>query len=311
MKNNQHLLLVRFSEIGIKSKKTRHWFTSILVNHIKYCLNYFNIQDFSVLNQYSRIYILTNELEKAEKIVTSFVPGVKSTSKTIKCPSKLKEIKTTIEKQFLNAIQSNSSFAVRVKRVGTHSFTSMELAAEIGSFILEKCSNNKLKVDLTSPQYTLFIEVREKDAYLFHRKEEGLGGLPVGCQGKVLVLVEGKKEDLTNIIKMYQRGTNTVVCSLKPLKNFDKTYLNFIELILNLQPKMLKEQHLIVLENQKNLIEEIRSYYLLTNSQAIVMSRDLFYWIEQRFPVTIPIFVPDLAEKPDFENVNKILKTIK
>ncbi len=186
-----------------------------------------------------------------------------------------------------------------------------ELAAEIGSFILEKCSNNKLKVDLTSPQYTLFIEVREKDAYLFHRKEEGLGGLPVGCQGKVLVLVEGKKEDLTNIIKMYQRGTNTVVCSLKPLKNFDKTYLNFIELILNLQPKMLKEQHLIVLENQKNLIEEIRSYYLLTNSQAIVMSRDLFYWIEQRFPVTIPIFVPDLAEKPDFENVNKILKTIK
>ena len=73
---------------------------------------------------------------------------------------------------------------------------------------------------------------------------------------------------------------------------------------------MLKEQHLIVLENQKNLIEEILSYYLLTNSQAIVMSRDLFYRIEQRFPVTIPIFVPDLAEKPDFENVNKIFKTI-
>ncbi|MHA1115564.1 MAG: THUMP domain-containing protein [Candidatus Heimdallarchaeaceae archaeon] len=310
MNDYPHLLLVRFSEIGIKSKKTRQWFTSILVNHIRYCLNYFNIQDFRVSNQYSRIFVSTDELEKAERIVSAFVPGVKSISKTIKCPSELEEIKNVIEKQLLNEIQTHSSFAVRVKRVGTHPFTSMELAAEIGSFILEKCSSKQLKVDLTSPEYTLFIEVREKDAYLFHAKEEGLGGLPVGCQGRVLILVEGKKEDLANILKMYQRGANTTICSFKPRDDFNKTFLNFIELILDLQSKSSKEQHLLFIESQKDRVEEILSLYSRSNSKAIVMSKNLFYQIEQKLPVTIPIFVPDIAERPDFKKIDKILKII-
>ncbi|MHA2308240.1 MAG: hypothetical protein ACXABJ_03095, partial [Candidatus Heimdallarchaeaceae archaeon] len=47
--------MIRFSEIAIKSSKTRKWLTQRLVDHIKYVLNLKNIKNFNVINDYSRL----------------------------------------------------------------------------------------------------------------------------------------------------------------------------------------------------------------------------------------------------------------
>ncbi|MHA1353424.1 MAG: hypothetical protein ACTSPP_11625 [Candidatus Heimdallarchaeaceae archaeon] len=67
---------------------------------------------------------------------------------------------------------------------------------------------------------------------------------------------------------------------------------------------------MLFIESQKDRVEEILSLYSRSNSKAIVMSKNLFYQIEQKLPVTIPIFVPDIAERPDFKKIDKILKII-
>ena len=45
------------------------------------------------------------------------------------------------------------------------------------------------KVDLSNPDFELFVEVRGDETYIFHQIIQGLGGLPVGTQGRVISLI--------------------------------------------------------------------------------------------------------------------------
>jgi len=164
-KFNSTILLVRFSEIAIKSTKTRKWLTTRLVNHMEYILKKYYKEHFEIVREYSRIYVVAENIAKVEKILTTIVPGIANTSQVYHCFTDIEKIKENIQKNFFDKIQKNKEFAVKVRRVGKHDFSSIELAAKIGEYILEK--NEELKVNLTEPQYTLNIEVRGNDSYIF------------------------------------------------------------------------------------------------------------------------------------------------
>ena len=80
------------------------------------------------------------------------------------------------------------SFAIRCRRVGTHEFTSQEMAAYCGAVVVEETG---APVNLSHPEFQIYVEVRGDKTYFFHEKIPGLGGLPVGTQGRVVALVSG------------------------------------------------------------------------------------------------------------------------
>ena len=75
-------------------------------------------------------------------------------------------------------------FAIKCRRVGKHDFTSQEMAAHCGGVVRDRIL---APVDLTNPDLTIFVEVRDDDTYIFHEKIRGPGGLPLGTQGKVVL----------------------------------------------------------------------------------------------------------------------------
>jgi thiamine biosynthesis protein ThiI len=81
------------------------------------------------------------------------------------------------------SLTNNNSFAIRVTRVGTHPFTSQDVAVRIGKDIVDA---THAPVDLTNPDVELFIEIRQKKTFLFTEKLSSVGGLPLGTQGKIL-----------------------------------------------------------------------------------------------------------------------------
>ncbi|MBI4043591.1 MAG: hypothetical protein HY393_02165 [Candidatus Diapherotrites archaeon] len=98
------------------------------------------------------------------------------------------------------------TFAVRPRRVGNHSFSSHGVAVAVGSAVI--ALNKKLKVDLANPEMELFVEVRARNATVFSNPIKGPGGLPLGVQGNVALLVRGKKEDALAGWLMMKRGCN-------------------------------------------------------------------------------------------------------
>jgi len=292
-------ILIRFSEIAIKSSKTRRWLTQRLIEHIKYVLKLKNIENFEVVNDYSRLFIEADNPKLVAEYISDLIPGTASLSIVNRCETDIDQIESIIDQSYRDKIRESESFAVRVRRTGEHSFSSVELAAKLGEYIIKSNSDIDLKVDLTNPAYTLHLDVRGKTTYIFDRIIKGLGGLPVGCQGNVLVLINGEEEDIANISQLYKRGANTILYSLRERVKMSDEYISRIEDKLRLQPKINKMQERIFFIKKDLEIEDILEYYKKFDCKSIATSKEVFNEISSKIPVTIPLFVPHLVSSPN------------
>jgi thiamine biosynthesis protein ThiI len=78
-------------------------------------------------------------------------------------------------------------FAVRTRRTGRHSFRSHDVDLALGAALRPYAD----RVDLTDPEVTIHVEIRNDRAYLYCDTYAGLGGLPLGSQGKAVALISG------------------------------------------------------------------------------------------------------------------------
>ena len=74
----------------------------------------------------------------------------------------------------------------------------------IGAAILTGCK--VLKVDVHEPDVRLYIDVRHDGAYIYTEKINGFGGLPLGTNGKGLVLLSGGIDSPVAAWMMAKRG---------------------------------------------------------------------------------------------------------
>ena len=65
-------------------------------------------------------------------------------------------------------------------------------------------------VDLTNPDLTIFVEIRENKAFIYHEKIKGPGGLPLGTQGRVVVLLSSGIDSPVAAYLMMKRGCEVV-----------------------------------------------------------------------------------------------------
>jgi len=202
----EKLVIVRYGEIGVKSPKVRGRFERKLIENIKTVIN-----DPVDLKQ-GRIYIYSQDIPKAlgalEKIV-----GIVSYSPAAVTRTRKDSIKKLIQDYVGELVDEgvfsgNDSFAIRCRRVGEHDFTSQEMAAYCGSVVYEITES---KVDLTQPDFELFVEVRGDKTYVFHEKIRGLGGLPLGTQGRVICLVSTGIDSPVAAFLMMKRGCSVTM----------------------------------------------------------------------------------------------------
>jgi len=142
------------------------------------------------LRERGRIYIKT---KNPQKIIAKLllVSGVSSVSPAMQTSSGIEDIIQTAVKLAAATIKNESSFAVRCHRVGKHNYSSMDICKEVGKHVLKNLENRNLRVDLKNPQFTINIEVRDANAYIFSETSRGVDGFPLGSQSKVVCLLSG------------------------------------------------------------------------------------------------------------------------
>lgn len=109
-----------------------------------------------------------------------------------------------------NIIQKDTSFAVRCHRVGTHTYSSGDLCRELGKQILTSLNERNPTVNLTAPDTTVTVEVRDKDAYVYAETLLGSGGFPLGTQGKTVCLLSGGIDSPVACWLAMKRGSPTI-----------------------------------------------------------------------------------------------------
>jgi thiamine biosynthesis protein ThiI len=159
----------------------------------------------TIRNERGRLYLITTDISKSITVLPRIF-GIVSFSSAVQTTSTMEDMSYYALLLTKNILTKEKSFAIRPTRVGTHQFTSQEVAVRIGSDIV---SATQARVDLTHPDVELFIEIREKKSFLFTEKIPGVGGLPLGTQGKILALVENPSSLLAAWYLMH-RGCNVI-----------------------------------------------------------------------------------------------------
>ena len=91
-----------------------------------------------------------------------------------------------MDEQYPDKKKTFKVYARRAKK--SYPIPSMELAAELGGDILDAFP--EMSVDVRNPEILITVEIREK-IYLYSQSISGPGGMPVGTNGKAMLLLSG------------------------------------------------------------------------------------------------------------------------
>jgi len=216
------LFLVRYGELALKSPPVRREFESHLRRNI---LEQFVREGITsrLRADHGHLYVEADDGERARQVLKR-VFGVTSISAVEEVPTERTAIRDRLLQRAGERLAPGRRFAVRARRTGQHSFTSQELARDLGSDILEKFADRSLVVDLTRPDVELFVEVRGPRTYLYFDRIPGPGGLPLGVAGPLAALVDGPRGALGAYLMM-KRGCRVSIVTVPSGEGFAREVL--------------------------------------------------------------------------------------
>ncbi|MBU4301074.1 MAG: THUMP domain-containing protein [Nanoarchaeota archaeon] len=213
MGSGSKLLLLRFGELWLKSFEVRRRFTDRLITNISEAFSAQKIL-FKAIKSHDRIFFEVPEKDvKKAAAILSRTFGLVSFSEVEEIETDRKKMTLHVQKIASAILSPKDTFAMRVKRTGTHAFGSQELERELGADVVRKFGN---KVDLTRPDKTISVEIRDNKTYLFSETVPSLGGLPLGVEGKVAVLFSKDYEkSIVSAFLMMKRGCKVFAIFVK------------------------------------------------------------------------------------------------
>ncbi len=201
-------ILVRYDELALKSKRVRARYEQILIKNIKAMLNADGCSYSDISKEMGRVFIHTSDDSAAKSAAKVF--GVVSASPAFSCEPTLEASSKLCADVAANTLHECQAFAIRARRAGNHDFTSRDIAIACGNAVFQKVKN--INVNLDSPDVEIFVEMRQERAYVFTESIKGVGGLPMGTQGKMVALISGGIDSPVAAWLMMKRG-----CEIIPL----------------------------------------------------------------------------------------------
>lgn len=183
--------LIKYAEIGVKGKN-RYLFEDALVKQIRHALKEVD-GDFLVSKESGRIYADAQEAYDYDEVIAALkrVFGVAAICPMVQVDDKgyedLKQQVTAYVDQVYE--DKNFTFKVVARRANKgYPVTSDQINRDLGEMILETFPETK--VDVHNPDVLLHVEVRSR-INIYSLVIPGPGGMPVGTNGKAMLLLSG------------------------------------------------------------------------------------------------------------------------
>lgn len=183
--------LIKYAEIGVKGKN-KHLFEEALVQQVKYALKRCE-GEFKVTRTDGRIYVHALSSFDYDETVDNLrtVFGISGICPVIHVDDEGFEKLAQTVVEYVDKVYENKNitFKVQARRARkNYPMNSMELNVELGAAVLE--AYPEMKVDVHQPDVMLHVEIREK-IYIYSIEIPGPGGMPVGSNGKCMLLLSG------------------------------------------------------------------------------------------------------------------------
>ena len=183
--------LIKYAEIAIKGKN-RHLFEDALVSQICHALREVD-GEFNVRKEQGRIYVEAESEFDYEETVEALqhVFGIVGICPVIMAQDEGFDALAQMVVAHVKEVYGDKSltFKVDARRARkNYPMTSMEINAELGGRILDACPN--MSVDVHDPDVMVHVEIRNQ-INIYSSEIPGPGGMPVGTNGKAMLLLSG------------------------------------------------------------------------------------------------------------------------
>lgn len=201
----KEIILLKNGEIALKGLN-RVTFEDILIKNVKRRLS--DLGEIKISRSQSTVYLdpvsadydIDEACERLKKVF-----GIAAFSRALVCEKDIDDIKAKAVPYLEEVLPYVKTFKVEAKRSDKKfPLISPQICAEVGGCLLETYHN--LKVDVNNPDVIINVEVRETAAYVHAGKILGAGGMPVGCSGRVGLLVSGGIDSPVAGYMMSKRG---------------------------------------------------------------------------------------------------------
>ena len=182
-------ILIRYGELALK-KSNRKQFINRINKSIKRALEGYDNLEYD--SRGLRFYIILNNNPTDEIVeILKKIPGIYSFSVVSKCNSNIEDIASLatklLEEEFKNGMKT---IKVDTNRGDKHfPMTSLEITKEVSRHLFRNIQG--LKADVHNPELTLHLDVRYEGTFIFTNVIMGMGGMPSGSIGKVMLMVSG------------------------------------------------------------------------------------------------------------------------
>ncbi len=201
----KEILLCKYGEIVLKGAN-RKYFEDMLCREMKKRARAYG--NFDIYRAQSTIYIEPmDDMADVDGmfIAASKVFGIVAISRAAVCEKSMEDISRVTAEYIPAFLEGKRTFKVEAKRSDkSFALDSMEISREIGGVVLEAC--HKIKVDVHNPDVVVKVEIREFGAYVSAGQFKGAGGMPVGTNGRGLLLLSGGIDSPVAGYMMAKRG---------------------------------------------------------------------------------------------------------
>lgn len=200
-----------FPEITIKSQSVRLRFIKILTSNIRNILKHCD-ESVAVVRHWDHIEVRAGDEHHRPLIADALtrIPGIHHILAVEERPwQDMHDIYLQTLAMYRDRLVGKS-FCVRVKRRGTHDFTSQDVERYVGGGLNQNVENTRVK--LTRPDETVLLEIDNDRLLLITERLEGLGGFPIGTQEDVLSLISGGFDSGVSSYMLMRRGCRVNYC---------------------------------------------------------------------------------------------------
>ncbi len=202
----ENIFIVRCGETALKGQN-KSYFEKMLVERIKKLLKKYD--GVSVKRSEGLIFVRDSEDIEKEKLIKDISKafGVASISPAVETNSNMEDIFEAASAYINELVDTKGikTFKVEAKRADKgFPVKSPDIAREVGGAVLKACE--ALSVDVHNPDVHLYVDVRKDNSYIYSEKIKAFGGLPLGTNGKGLVLLSGGIDSPVAAFMMAKRG---------------------------------------------------------------------------------------------------------
>lgn len=220
MHKTEKMFVIHYAEVGLKGKN-RIYFEKRLARNIKLSLR--GTGYLQVKRLHDRILVRLQSQTDVDEIAKRLrkVVGI-AHFELVLCT---KKDMTAIREAALSLTEDRTFKTLKVEtKRSDKSFplTSPEISRDVGGYLIEKTG---IHADMHKPERTFWINISHQHAYLYTDKNKGVGGLPVGVSGKVLVMLSGGIDSPVAAWQMIKRGAKAVYIHFYSYPYTDKASL--------------------------------------------------------------------------------------